>query len=78
MSAAAGAAVILVVDDRDDALARTAGELERRHGSDYRIVAVRSAPAALASLRTTREEGGEVAVVLADHTPAAGGAALLA
>lgn len=77
MSTRGDAPVILVADHDGDALERTVGELRRRHGADYRIVATRSAERALAALRAARQRGGEVALVLADHAPAAGGAALL-
>jgi thioredoxin reductase (NADPH) len=57
--------VIMVVDGDPAALDRTAGELGRRYARDYRIVSERSAASALAALQAMRENGDEVAVVLA-------------
>ena len=58
---------IIVVDDDPDAIALMGGELSKRYGSDYRVVAVRAAPAALAELEAVRDAGGRVALVLADQ-----------
>ena len=55
----------MVVDGDQVALDRTAGELGRRYGRDYRIVGERSASGALAALRAMRDHGHEVALVLA-------------
>src|SRR5262245_1575861 len=55
----------MVVDGDQVALDRTAGELGRRYGRDYRIAGERSASGALAALRAMHDRGHEVAVVLA-------------
>ena len=56
---------LVVVDGDERDLARTVAELQRRYGSDYRIVAERSAMVALAHLEATSASEA-VAVVLAD------------
>ena len=63
----ADAPALFVVDGDDDALDRTSEQLRRRFAADYRIVAARSAEAALADLERMAAEGEEVAVVLADQ-----------
>ena len=61
------APALVVVDDDERALDRTAEELGRRYAADYRIVACRSPEAALAELERMAADGEEVAVVLADQ-----------
>jgi len=69
----------MVVDDDASALERTTGELLRRYGSDYRVVAERSATVALAALAAMHAAAEPVAVVLADPwLPELAGAELLA
>ena len=58
---------VVVVDGNERELARTVAELDRRYGSDYRIVSERSAGAALARLEEPRPASEAVAVVLADQ-----------
>ena len=58
---------LVVVDGNERELARTAAELRRRYGSDYRIVAERSAVVALARLEAMVASSEAVAVVLADQ-----------
>jgi thioredoxin reductase (NADPH) len=63
----APAATLLAVDDDARALARVAHELQRRYGSDYRVVCERSAVRALERLDEMHDHGDDVAVVLADQ-----------
>jgi len=56
---------LVVVDGDERELTRTAAELRRRYGSDYRIVAESSAVVALARLEAIVATGQAVAVVLA-------------
>jgi thioredoxin reductase (NADPH) len=63
----ANAPALVVVDDDERALDRTAGELRRRYAADYRIVANHSPEAAFAELERMATDGEEVAVVLADQ-----------
>ena len=63
----AARATVVVVDGNEGELARTVAELDRRYGSDYRIVSERSAAAALARLEEPRPASEAVAVVLADQ-----------
>ncbi len=58
---------LVVVDGNERELGRTVAELDRRYGSDYRIVSERSATAALARLEEPRAPDEAVAVVLADQ-----------
>jgi thioredoxin reductase (NADPH) len=60
-------AAIMVVDDEREALDRLQRTLDRRFGADYRVIAERSAKHALEQLRALREEGVDVALVLADQ-----------
>jgi thioredoxin reductase (NADPH) len=62
-----GKPVLLAVDRGPDALARVEGELSRRYGSDYRVMAEGSAAEALRALERLRAEGEPVALVLADN-----------
>jgi thioredoxin reductase (NADPH) len=74
----ARAPVIVAVDDERDALARVEHELQRRYGGDYRIVCERRPLRALERLEEMREEGDDVAIVLADQwMPGCTGAELL-
>ncbi|MFL5886543.1 MAG: FAD-dependent oxidoreductase [Thermoleophilaceae bacterium] len=59
--------LLLAVDDDPDARRRIRGELDRRYGSDYRVICADSASRALARLEQVRDEGGEVALVLAEQ-----------
>jgi thioredoxin reductase (NADPH) len=59
--------VLLAVDDDRETLDRIAGELNRRYGSDYRVVCELSAGAALERLKQMREAGDEVAILLCDQ-----------
>src|SRR5437763_16001599 len=61
------APALVVVDDDERALDRTAEELRRRYAVDYRVVADRSPEAALAELERMATDGEDVAVVLADQ-----------
>jgi thioredoxin reductase (NADPH) len=61
------APALVVVDDDERALDRTAEELRRRYAADYRIVAERSPHAALAELERMAADRESVAVVLADQ-----------
>jgi thioredoxin reductase (NADPH) len=67
MRVGAARPTVVVVDANERELARTVAELDRRYGSDYRIVAERSAAAALARLEEPRPASEAVAVVLADQ-----------
>lgn len=58
--------VLLLVDDDPGALGVVEGELLKRYGADYRVVAHISPEAALDELRGLRDLGGVVALVLAD------------
>ncbi len=59
--------MILLVDDEAQPLRELREAIERRFGADYRVVAHASARAALADLRRIKDEGGEVALVIADQ-----------
>src|SRR4051812_2577936 len=58
---------MIAVDDDRETLKLVAGELRRRYGEDYHVVCRRSAPDALAVLEELREEGRQVAIILADQ-----------
>ena len=67
MREAATKPMLLAVDEDAEALARVERELDRRYGTDYRVVclpSVTTATAVLAGARTAREE---IALVLADQ-----------
>lgn len=71
--------VLLVADDDPAALERTGDELERRYGTDYRVVRAASCPGAAAALEALAEEGEDVALFLsALGTEPPGGEELLA
>ena len=59
--------VIMVVDDEPAALAAMLDALTRRFGADYRIVPNLSAPAALDAVSKIKEDGEEIALVIADQ-----------
>jgi thioredoxin reductase (NADPH) len=59
--------VLLAVDDDRGALARIEQELTRRYGADYRVLCIPSAAEAERRLEALREEGEQVALVLADQ-----------
>ena len=58
--------MILAVDDELSSLSLVERELKKRYGEDYRVVTKQSAQAALDLLRSWREAGTKVAIVLAD------------
>jgi thioredoxin reductase (NADPH) len=71
--------VLLAADDDPAALGRVRTELERRYGRDYRVRAAASGSHALVELERLREDGGRVALVLADQwMPGLTGTELLA
>ena len=71
--------VLLVVDDDPASLHTICHELEERYGRDYHVVSEDSVAGAERALRTLRETGEEVALVLVDHRLAeTSGAELLA
>jgi thioredoxin reductase (NADPH) len=57
--------VVLAVDDDAEALTRLESELTHRYGSHYRVLCERSPLSALAALDSMRDDGVEVAIVLA-------------
>jgi thioredoxin reductase (NADPH) len=57
--------VIFLVAEDGRVLDALAGDLARRFGADYRVVAERSAGAALAALRSLADAGEDVALVIA-------------
>src|SRR5436305_15333880 len=59
--------LVLAVDEDADARRRIRAELDRRYGSDYRVICADSATMALARLEQVHAEGGEVALVLAEQ-----------
>jgi thioredoxin reductase (NADPH) len=59
--------VIMVVDDETEPLAAMLDALTRRFGADYRVVPYLSANAALKALADLKQEGQEVALVVADQ-----------
>jgi thioredoxin reductase (NADPH) len=59
--------VIMVVDDEPTALAAILDALTRRFGGDYRIVPHLSAPTALDAVSKIKEDGEEIALVIADQ-----------
>ncbi len=58
-------AVVLVVEDDTDTLAATSGELRKRYGADYDILAFTSTEDGLAALHQSQRAGRPVALVLA-------------
>ena len=59
--------LLLAVDNDTEALARIERELCRRYESDYRIVCVPSAEAAVSALERAADDGEAVALVLAEQ-----------
>jgi thioredoxin reductase (NADPH) len=59
--------VIIVVDDEPDALSEMLGDLTRRFGGDYRVISHLSARAALDAICAIKENGEEIALVIADQ-----------
>ena len=59
--------VIMVVDDEPAALAAILDALTRRFGGDYRIVPQLSASTALDAVSKIKEDGEEIALVIADQ-----------
>jgi thioredoxin reductase (NADPH) len=59
--------VILIVDDDADGLSALRGALDRRYRADYRVIAHRSARAALEELAAIRRANEEIALVIADQ-----------
>lgn len=59
-------AVLLLVDDEADSLARTETALRNRYGADYDVLAFTDAGQALTTLQRLRDDGRTVAIVLAD------------
>jgi thioredoxin reductase (NADPH) len=75
---AAGKPVLVAIDDDADALGRVQWELERRFGSDFRVVTEDSGSSGLAELEALKADGADVAVVLADQwMPGLSGSELL-
>ena len=71
--------VIAVVEDEPGSLGALLDALTRRFGGDYRIVPFLSAQAALAALTGMKDEGDEIALVIADQwMPGMNGNELLA
>jgi thioredoxin reductase (NADPH) len=60
--------VIMAVDDEVQHLDHVTRELSRRYGEDYRIMCERSPDEAQHKLEAMRDDGDDVAIVLADHT----------
>jgi thioredoxin reductase (NADPH) len=58
---------IVVVDDEPTALAAMLDALTRRFGADYRIVPHLSASAALDAVSSMKNDGEELALVIADQ-----------
>ncbi len=58
---------IVIVDDRPHGLSALLDAITRRYGADYQTVGHLSAAAALADLARARDEGEEVALVIADQ-----------
>ena len=59
--------IIAIIDDEPESLGSILEALTRRFGGDYRIVPYLSAQAALAALSKLKEEGNEIALVIADQ-----------
>lgn len=62
-----GRPVIVVIDDEPDALAAMLDTLTRRFGGDYRVVPYLSGRAALDAMSKIKQEGEEIALVIADQ-----------
>lgn len=59
--------LIFIVDDRPHGLTAMRDAIERRYGTDYRVLAYQSATSALAELSEARTRSDEVALVIADQ-----------
>lgn len=59
--------VIMVVDDEPEDLSALLDALARRYGGDYRVVPFLSAEAALGELERLKDEGEQVALLIADQ-----------
>ena len=59
-------AAILVVGADNQQLARVVEQLRRRCGADYAIIAERSAARGIERLKGLRDEGSDLAIILAD------------
>ena len=59
--------VILLVDDEPQTLSPLLDALARRYGGDYRVISHLSARAALDDLAQIKNEGGNVALIIADQ-----------
>lgn len=62
----ASPAVLVLVDDDAETLARTESALRNRYGADYEVLAFTDAAEAVATLRRLRDEGRTVPMVMAD------------
>ena len=60
-------AAILVVGANNQELARVVEQLRRRCGADYAIIAERSATRGIERLKSLRDEGSDLAIILADR-----------
>jgi thioredoxin reductase (NADPH) len=59
--------VIYVVDDEPEALSGLLDALARRYGGDYRVMSQLSGSAAVADLQRLKDDGEQVALVIADQ-----------
>ena len=60
--------LILIADHRPRELAVLVDAVARRYGADYRVVGRPTAAAALDEVERTRDDGDEVALVVADQS----------
>lgn len=61
------APVVIAVDDEAESLATVERELRKRYGGDYEVVCEQEADRALETVRSLKDAGRSVAVVLADQ-----------
>jgi thioredoxin reductase (NADPH) len=61
--------VLLVVDDDPDVLEDVQDQLAQRYGREYEVVALADPNEAVETLEELRNEGADVALVLAGHSP---------
>jgi thioredoxin reductase (NADPH) len=59
--------VLMAVDDEPAALSAIEGELRKRYGTDYEVVCATSPEAGLRRLEQLKDDGGQLALVLADQ-----------
>ena len=59
--------VVLAVDDEPVALGAIGGELRKRYGVDYQVVCAAFPEVGLRRLERLKDDGGQVALVLADQ-----------